>query len=1094
MTETSSALDLGDSSIDEIGVLPEDSVPTRQAGPYLTFMPDWRQPHFLLWGCAAGDQSLSRLGSAHTGQILDRDSQLRVVEGYRVPVLSATRALASITTDELSRLPASIAVWSLASKLLLELVARERIVPRIVTWDDEGTKTAEARFGVALSLSDDAGRVAALARSFPAAAHAVAFGSRREIASISSRSTNNGAGERLAAWRPESMLGAYLDMAADALVRVAVVHHRSRSRAPRPIENSDPTWSQRLLAALTHSLQADIPQHTDSESGATESGAVFTAQGFAERHLVEELHHWAQPALGGSAGLPRACFRLELPKPRAEGSRKNFDIFPLRFFLEAHDDAHVQVAAKEVYAEDAAVGVLHCEPRTAAEQLLKSLATASRIFAPIGLSLREARPDGVDLKADAAAAFLAAAPALREAGMSIALPAELTPTGQQPLRMRMRIGGAQGGGSESQTLEFRWEAELNGRPLSAADLADLAARKSPLVRFHDRWVVVDAEQLKHAQKLLSQGGGTLTRAAALAAALGGVTTGEGQKKLPLAVLAENELAQLLEVLRTDTPTEVEQPEGLQGSLRPYQQRGYAWLAMMDRVQLGACLADDMGLGKSIQLLAFLLHRKQQRSRLAEAGEPLAPEGPILLVCPTSVLGNWQRELARFAPSLPVSAHYGPTRARDVREIESLALDTVVLTSYGLLRRDAEVLTAVPWSVAVLDEAQNIKNASSRTARVARSLKSPCRIALTGTPMENRLIELWSIAEFLNPGLLGSFEGFRREIAVPIERFAREDIAARLKQIVRPFILRRVKSDPTVIQDLPSKQEMTVFCSLTREQASLYQSAFDAAMNTIEASDGIERRGQVLALITALKQICNHPAQYLHEAGPLGNRSGKLERLREMLDEALAAGDRVLVFTQYREMGDRLVRDLTKHFGNTIQYLHGGTPRATRDEMVRRFQEGGAGPRIFVLSLKAGGSGLNLTAATHVFHYDRWWNPAVEDQATDRAYRIGQLNNVQVHKFLCAGTIEERVAQMLEAKRDLATRIVGQGEQWITELDNAELRELFSLAPNAVVDSEDSPTDSDNDDPDTLLGTTKSKSRKPRRKTGKPPLDREGAAT
>jgi SNF2 family DNA or RNA helicase len=276
--------------------------------------------------------------------------------------------------------------------------------------------------------------------------------------------------------------------------------------------------------------------------------------------------------------------------------------------------------------------------------------------------------------------------------------------------------------------------------------------------------------------------------------------------------------------------------------------------------------------------------------------------------------------------------------------------------------------------------------------------------------------------------------------------------------------------------------MTVFCSLTREQASLYQSAFDSAMNNIEASDGIERRGQVLALITALKQICNHPAQYLHEAGPLGNRSGKLERLREMLDEALAAGDRVLVFTQYREMGDRLVRDLTKHFGNTIQYLHGGTPRAMRDEMVRRFQEGGSGPRIFVLSLKAGGSGLNLTAATHVFHYDRWWNPAVEDQATDRAYRIGQLHNVQVHKFLCAGTIEERVAQMLEAKRDLATRIVGQGEQWITELDNAELRELFSLAPNAVVDGEDAAdVDDESDDP---LGM-KSRTEKPRRKSGKP---------
>ncbi|HTE41450.1 MAG TPA: SNF2-related protein, partial [Steroidobacteraceae bacterium] len=905
MTETSTALEIGDpSSADELGaVLHEGPTPVPRAGAYLTFVPDWRRPYFLLWGDSAKEQCMWKLGTAGGAAIVDRDSQIRTIEGFCVPVLAATRAMASMTTQQLSRLPASLAVWSLASKLLLELVARERIVPRIVTIEEEGGKTAEARFGVALSLPDDARRVAALARSFPAAAHAIPLRPLNTHHDVNSLHSNGHAlHASVSAWRAEAMLGAYLDMAADALVRASVTTTRARSRAAQKVEeNSDPTWSQRLIAALTQAV--DNPDT---------SGATFAVQGFAERHLVDELHNWAQPALGGSAGLPRACFKLELPKPRAEASTKrNADIFPLRFFLEAHDDPDAVVAARDVYAEEPSVGAMHCEPRVAAEQLLKSLATAGRIFAPIGQSLREARPDGVDLNADTVAAFLAAAPAFREAGMSVALPAELTPAGQQPLRMRMRIGGAKSDAAESQTLEFRWEAELNGRQLSASDLAELAARKSPLVRFQDRWVLVDADQLKHAQKLLAQGGGTLTRAAALAAALGGVTTGEGQKKLPLAVLAENELAQLLEVLRTESPTsEIDQPEGLKGSLRPYQQRGYAWLAMMDRVQLGACLADDMGLGKSIQLLAFLLHRKQQRAQLQEVGEQAPIGGPILLVCPTSVLGNWQRELERFAPSLAVCAHYGPTRARDVREFEILEADTVVLTSYGLLRRDAEVLTAVPWAVAVLDEAQNIKNASSRTARVARALKSSCRVALTGTPMENRLVELWSIAEFLNPGLLGSFEGFRREIAMPIERFGREDIAARLKQIVRPFILRRVKSDPTVIQDLPSKQEMTVFCSLTREQASLYQSAFDTAMNNIESSDGIERRGQVLALITALKQICNHPAQYLHEAGPLGNRSGKLERLREMLDEALAAGDRVLVFTQYREMGDRLVRDLT----------------------------------------------------------------------------------------------------------------------------------------------------------------------------------------
>jgi SNF2 family DNA or RNA helicase len=650
--------------------------------------------------------------------------------------------------------------------------------------------------------------------------------------------------------------------------------------------------------------------------------------------------------------------------------------------------------------------------------------------------------------------------------MGVILPTELTRSGQRRLRMRMRIGqradttrsaSASEMGFNDVLLNFRWEVELNGQLLTASDLNELAALKAPLVRYRGHWVAVDRNELKEAQKLLAEGGGTMTRAAALAAALGGVqnsTLSQSATHLPIEVTVDAELAQLLTQLNeTSTNDAVPTPKELRGVLRPYQQRGLAWLNMMSRVQLGACLADDMGLGKTIQLLAFLLYRREQ---LAEQGAK--DIRPILLICPTSVLGNWQREIARFAPTIPVHAHYGPERARQCEELCALASGGIVMTSYGLLRRDAALLTEIEWSVAVLDEAQNIKNASSRTARTARALQAEFRVALTGTPVENRLTELWSIAEYLNPGMLGSYEGFRREIAIPIERFAREDVAERLKHIVRPLILRRVKSDASIIQDLPPKQEMTVYCTLTREQASLYQAELDAAMENIENADGIARRGQVLALITALKQICNHPAQYLREAGPLGGRSGKMERLREMLEEALASGDRVLVFTQYREMGGRLVRELTRHFGNSIQYLHGGTPRAARDIMIRRFQEQANGPRIFVLSLKAGGTGLNLTAATHVFHYDRWWNPAVEDQATDRAYRIGQLRKVQVHKFLCAGTIEERVNQMLEAKRDLAARIVGQGEQWITELDNEQLRELFSLAPNALIGSEENGSD------------------------------------
>jgi SNF2 family DNA or RNA helicase len=374
-----------------------------------------------------------------------------------------------------------------------------------------------------------------------------------------------------------------------------------------------------------------------------------------------------------------------------------------------------------------------------------------------------------------------------------------------------------------------------------------------------------------------------------------------------------------------------------------------------------------------------------------------------------------------------------------------------VTTYGLLRRDAELLSSIEWSVAALDEAQNIKNAASATARAARTLRASQRFALTGTPVENGLAELWSILEFANPGMLGTLERFRREFAVPIERYASEQAATRLRRIVSPFILRRVKSDPTVVADLPPKNEMKVVCTLTREQASLYKAVVDEELRKIASAEGIERRGRVLALLTHTKQICNHPAHYLGEHGPLAQRSGKLARATEMLEEALAAGDKALVFTQFREMGDKLVRHFSEALGVEPLFLHGGTPKAARDEMVRRFQDEPHGPRLFVLSLKAGGTGLNLTAANHVIHVDRWRNPAVEDQATDRAFRIGQRRAVQVRKFVTAGTVEEKIAAMINEKRGLAAKIVGTGEQWLTELSTTELRSLLALEAGAVVE-------------------------------------------
>jgi SNF2 family DNA or RNA helicase len=482
--------------------------------------------------------------------------------------------------------------------------------------------------------------------------------------------------------------------------------------------------------------------------------------------------------------------------------------------------------------------------------------------------------------------------------------------------------------------------------------------------------------------------------------------------------------------------ELPPPDGFVGQLRPYQVRGYSWLAFLRRWGLGACLADDMGLGKTIQAIALLLQERETSDNGLE---------PALVICPTSVVGNWKREIQRFAPGLRVMVHHGSDRASGEEFVSMARTHDVIISTYGLARRDVEDLAQVPWSDIILDEAQNIKNPQAKQSQAIRTLPGGNRIALTGTPVENRLSELWSIMQFLNPGFLGSQAKFRKNFALPIERYQNQVATERLKGMVGPFLLRRVKTDPTVIQDLPEKLEMKVYCNLTAEQATLYRAVVKESLERVgSAGEGIERRGAVLGALTRLKQVCNHPAQFMGDGSTLAGRSGKLDRLGEMLEEALSVGDRALVFTQFAEMGHMLRAHLQSLFGVEVLFLHGGTPQKQRDRIVSRFQRGQGGPPIFVLSLKAGGTGLNLTAANHVFHFDRWWNPAVENQATDRAFRIGQTRDVQVHKFLCAGTLEERIDKMIESKKALAESVVGAGEGWLTELSTDELREIMAL--------------------------------------------------
>jgi SNF2 family DNA or RNA helicase len=508
--------------------------------------------------------------------------------------------------------------------------------------------------------------------------------------------------------------------------------------------------------------------------------------------------------------------------------------------------------------------------------------------------------------------------------------------------------------------------------------------------------------------------------------------------------ADGWLGDLLSGQADERLASVDTPDGFRGTLRPYQERGLAWLSFLGRLGIGAVLADDMGLGKTVQLLAVLW---AERVDHGDHGDHAV--GPTLLICPMSLVGNWQREAERFTPELAVHVHHGADRLAGAELAAAMAGADLVITTYQTAVRDLAALSEVSWSRVVCDEAQAIKNHLSRQAKAVRSLPGAARIALTGTPVENQLSELWSIMEFANPGMLGTEKAFRERYAVPIERYGSEEAARELRRITQPFVLRRLKTDKTIISDLPDKQEMKVWCNLTQEQASLYAATVTDMLSRIDgASDDITRRGLVLATMAKLKQVCNHPAHLLGDGSRLPGRSGKLARLEELCEEIAAEGDKALCFTQYAEFGRMLQPYLSARIGCPVLFLHGGTSKKQRDALVARFQEADE-PVLFLLSLKAGGTGLNLTAANHVIHVDRWWNPAVEDQATDRAFRIGQRRDVQVRKFVCVGTLEERIDAMIEQKKALADQIVGTGEGWLTELSTAALREVLTLSPEAV---------------------------------------------
>lgn len=786
------------------------------------------------------------------------------------------------------------------------------------------------------------------------------------------------------------------------------------------------------------------------EAGSSEDFAERVRRRLAERTAREEA-------------AARARRRDELPELvrvslRVEADEEELVAGSVRVVLQVHDERdplHVCDAAVLWTAGEEEHG-FGGRARIHASIALRA---AADVWPALDRFLALSVPDQLSLDGEEISTLLDRVGALRAVGVDVHWPRALGPelttravldTQREKAPRGTELPLQDSPFSAEGLFSFSWQVALHGEPLTEEEMTELAQAASPVMKLRGAWTVVDPTTAQRARKRLIR---KATGAQALAAALTGVTElptpADGEPETAQVVVGASLLKVREQVLAAATRDPLPEPPGLEASLRDYQRHGLTWLADLTGLGLGACLADDMGLGKTITLIALHLHR--------------AAAAPTLVVCPASLLGNWESEIQRFAPGVPVRRFHGgsrslaglpsspafsslPTGQDDEKAGDDARGGGFVLTTYGTLRRDAATLAAVAWDLVVADEAQHVKNSRTSTARALRQLPNNARVALTGTPVENDLTELWSILDWCVPGLLGSRLAFRRVWAAPIESGAEPTKARQFADLIGPFLLRRRKSDPGIAPELPPKTETDHLLGLTREQVVLYEAFVKDSMERIERSDPEARRGLVLALLTGLKQICNHPAQFLKQSGAvrLTGRSEKLELLDELVATVLAEGGAVLVFTQYVAMA-RLVEQHLAASGIPHQFLHGGTPVREREAMVRRFQAGDdAAVPVFLLSLKAGGTGLNLTRADHVIHLDRWWNPAVEEQATDRAYRIGQTRPVQVHRMVTRGTIEERVAQLLDRKRQLADAVLARGDAALTELSNEELRDLVTL--------------------------------------------------
>lgn len=828
--------------------------------------------------------------------------------------------------------------WSEALRLAGALVYRQHVLPDLV----ERGRGAYRACWMPVFLGEDGARLERLARAMPPVARAIGSDQRALPDSA-----------------PCAVLREFLVWIVDHLVRRATAFPAARRAG---------TASASLHGQWLHALR--------------QPDGVLEGDKAELRQLAKQIRDWQRPLLRLVNAPYRLCFRLEEPGFDAADAEALF--FPdastewrVHYLLQAREDPSLLVTAAAVWKpkRGTSEGLKTLGPK-AREGLLASLGQAASLCPAIEASLNESAPVGYTLDTEGAFRFLGEeAPLLEQNGFGVLLPAswagrrraKLAAHAQAKTRFESKAGM-----TLDRVLDVEWEIVLGEAGLTPKELLALAKLKAPLVRVRGQWVQLSAAEIQAALALQQQGGAAFAGRDLLRLALGADTVKGLQVN---GVNADGPLGELLAGLaQGDKIAPLPPPPGLTATLRPYQGRGYAWLEFLTRWGLGACLADDMGLGKTVQTLALL-------QRLREAGE----SRPALLICPTSLVGNWRKEASRFTPQLPVMVHHGAGRDKGETFAAQVQGHAVVLSSYGLLHRDLQWLQGVEWAAVILDEAQNIKNAETKQAKAARALRAERRIALTGTPVENNIGDLWSIQDFLNPGFLGNAARFKREFFISVQVDRDETAVELLQRLTGPFILRRLKTDRAVIQDLPDKLEMKVYCTLTKEQATLYAAVVQQAEAVLEGmEDSMGRRGLILSTLLRLKQVCNHPAQFLADHSPVSGRSGKLARLTEMLEEIQAVDERTLIFTQFAEMGHLLQRHLQEQLAREVLFLHGGLSKTQRDRLVERFQNQPGGPPVFILSIKAGGTGLNLTRANHVFHFDRWWNPAVENQATDRA--------------------------------------------------------------------------------------------------------------